>query len=110
MLDPLVQLATVGIAGVASGDEDATGAAGDTADFLTLGSKLSDTAINAALAAARANGGGTVLLSRGQYYIDGPIVVPNGNNVNRTTESGRIVIEDRTCKKKKKKPQKKCKG
>ena len=34
--------------------------------------------LDAALDAARANGGGVVLLPRGQYYIDGPIVVPDG--------------------------------
>ena len=27
---------------------------------------------------AKANGGGIVLLPRGQYYLDGPIVVPDG--------------------------------
>ena len=34
--------------------------------------------LDAALAAAAANGGGIVHLPRGQYYIDGPIMVPDG--------------------------------
>ena len=38
----------------------------------------SDGGVNAALAKAKANGGGIVLLPRGQYYLDGPIVVPDG--------------------------------
>lgn len=38
----------------------------------------SSAAVDAALALAAANGGGIVHLPRGQYYIDGPIVVPNG--------------------------------
>ena len=32
--------------------------------------------LDAALAQARAAGGGVVYLPRGQYYIDGPIIVP----------------------------------
>lgn len=34
--------------------------------------------LNEAIAKAKANGGGTVFLPRGQYYIDGPIIVPDG--------------------------------
>ena len=34
--------------------------------------------VNLAIAAAEAAGGGVVYLPRGQYYVDGPIVVPNG--------------------------------
>ena len=34
--------------------------------------------VNAALAKAKANGGGVVHLPRGQYYVDGPLVVPDG--------------------------------
>ena len=34
--------------------------------------------LNKALAAAKAHGGGVVLLPRGQYYVDGPVVVPAG--------------------------------
>ena len=33
--------------------------------------------INVALLAAAENGGGIVVLPRGQYYIDGPIIIPN---------------------------------
>jgi hypothetical protein len=36
----------------------------------------SSTQLDAALAEAKAAGGGIVYLPRGQYYIDGPIVVP----------------------------------
>ena len=34
--------------------------------------------LDAAIAQADRNGGGVVFLPRGQYYIDGPIVVPAG--------------------------------
>ena len=34
--------------------------------------------LDAAIALANANGGGVVYLPRGQYYVDGPIVVPEG--------------------------------
>eukprot|EP00933_Yihiella_yeosuensis_P031758 TRINITY_DN25376_c0_g1_i1.p1 TRINITY_DN25376_c0_g1~~TRINITY_DN25376_c0_g1_i1.p1 ORF type:complete len:802 (-),score=122.38 TRINITY_DN25376_c0_g1_i1:24-2267(-) len=34
--------------------------------------------VDAALAKARANGGGIVYLPRGQYYVDGPLVIPDG--------------------------------
>lgn len=38
----------------------------------------STAALVAALAAAKAHGGGVVYLPRGQYYVDGPVVVPDG--------------------------------
>ena len=37
--------------------------------------------LNAAVAAADAAGGGIVYLPRGQYYIDGPLIVPNGTTI-----------------------------
>jgi hypothetical protein len=45
--------------------------------------------VDAALAQARAAGGGTVFFPRGQYYIDGPIVVPD--NVQLVGEGQELV-------------------
>ena len=37
--------------------------------------------VDAALAKAKANGGGVVMLPRGQYYVDGPLIVPEGTRL-----------------------------
>jgi hypothetical protein len=41
----------------------------------------SSTQLDAALAKAKANGGGIVYLPRGQYYVDGPLVIPHGTRL-----------------------------
>ena len=41
----------------------------------------SSAAIDRALEAARAAGGGVVYLPRGQYFVDGPLIVPEGTRL-----------------------------
>lgn len=41
----------------------------------------SSTQVDAALEKARANGGGVVYLPRGQYYVDGPLIIPEGTRL-----------------------------
>eukprot|EP01046_Picozoa_sp_COSAG06_P020568 COSAG06_NODE_1510_length_9237_cov_9.498140_6_plen_77_part_00 len=40
--------------------------------------KRATTQLNAALAKARAHGGGIVHLPAGMYFIDGPLAIPDG--------------------------------
>ena len=41
----------------------------------------SSAAVERALEAARAAGGGIVYLPRGQYFVDGPLIVPEGTRL-----------------------------
>ena len=42
---------------------------------------LTQVLLRGARAKAKANGGGVVMLPRGQYYVDGPLIVPEGTRL-----------------------------